>query len=120
MIDRELQKQQFTQDNIPTRLGKLANQLNRIYSLSHDSTQADLVKSLINESRYFIEWTAPEMDIDLAAELVDLMRFLTRWLAHWEEINNDNEVKNQTSQQLTNWTERVLQISELSANLTPQ
>jgi hypothetical protein len=52
------------QDDIPTCLRTLGTHLAKIQSFSIDSTDYNFVINLIRESQYFIEWTAPEMDID--------------------------------------------------------
>jgi hypothetical protein len=41
---------------------------------------------------------------------------LTRWLFKWEQIWNDKEARNQVNQELGNWNDRVLQISQLTVN----
>lgn len=105
----------FVQDSIPVRLGKLATNLARINQLFSDSTHEDVVKSLIRETMYFLEWIAPDIDIDNACELANLGRFLTRWLFNWEQAWNDTDAKNQIIQELGIWSDSVLQMSKLPA-----
>ncbi|BBD70399.1 hypothetical protein NIES4072_67650 [Nostoc commune NIES-4072] len=50
-------------------------------------------------------------DIDRACELVDLVRLLTRWLFHWDDIWTDAEQKQSASAQISYWLQRVLEIS---------
>ncbi len=64
MTNWSVQQTHFVQDDIPTRLRTLGTHLAKIQSFSIDSTDYNLVINLIRESQYFIEWTAPEMDID--------------------------------------------------------
>ncbi|MDF5729836.1 MAG: hypothetical protein PUP92_17950 [Rhizonema sp. PD38] len=74
--------------------------------------------SVPKESRYFIEWTVPDMvllDIDQAAELVDLGRVLTHWLFNREKIWSDATEKSKAIQLADDWFERVLQISLLQS-----
>ena len=63
---------------------------------------------------YFLEWIAPDVEFDYAFELANLGRFLTRWLFKWEQIWNDKEARNQVNQELGNWNDRVLQMSQLT------
>ncbi|MEH2431759.1 MAG: hypothetical protein V7K26_30570, partial [Nostoc sp.] len=58
------EQETFVQDSIPVRLGKLVTNLARINQLFSDSTHEDVVKSLIRETMYFLEWIAPDIDID--------------------------------------------------------
>ncbi|AHJ31206.1 hypothetical protein [Nodularia spumigena] len=39
---------------------------------------------------------------------------MTCWLFKWEQIWNDKEAINQVNQELGNWNDRVLQISQLT------
>lgn len=50
-------------------------------------------------------------DIDRAAEFVDLVRVLTRWLFKWDTIWSDATEKLSAAQQTENWLKRVLEIS---------
>lgn len=115
MTDFSLKQQSFVQDDIPTRLGYLAVNLSQIKTLWLEGLHQDSIIQLVKESRYFIEWIVPDMvvadDIDQAAELVDLVRVLTRWLFKWDTIWSDATEKLYAAQQTKNWLKRVLEIS---------
>jgi hypothetical protein len=115
MIEVTPKQQIFMQDDVTTRLHHLATHLSQIQSLWTQGSSEDLILALVNESRYFIEWTVPDMviadDIDRACELVDLVRLLTRWLFHWDNIWTDAEQKQSASVQISYWLQRVLEIS---------
>ncbi|RAM53102.1 MAG: hypothetical protein C6Y22_03190 [Hapalosiphonaceae cyanobacterium JJU2] len=113
MTDWTKKQERFLQDDIPNRLGHLAANLARIKSFSDDVTHRDLVANLVKESRYFIEWTVPQMDIDQAAELVELGRTLTRWLFNWEKIWSDVTALTQVMGEVGSWSQRVLDMSGL-------
>ncbi|MCC5611162.1 hypothetical protein LC612_31505 [Nostoc sp. CHAB 5834] len=115
MIEVTPKQQIFMQDDVTTRLRRLATHLSQIQSLWTQGSSEDLILALVDESRYFIEWTVPDMvkadDIDRACELVDLVRLLTRWLFHWDNIWTDAEQKQSASQEISYWLQRVLEIS---------
>ncbi|MBC6432182.1 hypothetical protein FM036_16010 [Nostoc sp. HG1] len=115
MIEVTPKQQIFMQDDVPTRLRRLATHLSQIQSLLTQGSSENLILALVDESRYFIEWTVPDMvkadDIDRACELVDLVRLLTRWLFHWDNIWTDAEQKQSASLQASYWLQRVLEIS---------
>ncbi|QLE53414.1 hypothetical protein FD724_36495 (plasmid) [Nostoc sp. C057] len=115
MIEVTPKQQIFMQDDVTTRLRRLATHLSQIQSLWTQGSSEDLILALVDESRYFIEWTVPDMvkadDIDRACELVDLVRLLTRWLFHWDNIWTDAEQKQSASAQISYWLQRVLEIS---------
>jgi hypothetical protein len=104
----------FIKDDVSTRFKNLMYHLTQIQSLSKDAANHDVVKSLIRETMYFIEWIAPDVEFDHAFELANLGRFFTRWLFKWEQIWNDTEARNQVNQELGNWNDRVLQMSQLA------
>lgn len=115
MIEVTPKQQIFMQDDVTTRLRRLATHLSQIQSLWTQGSSEDVILALIDESRYFVEWTVPDMvkadDIDRACELVDLVRLLTRWLFHWDNIWTDTEQKQSASAQISYWLQRVLEIS---------
>ncbi|MEH2374137.1 hypothetical protein [Nostoc sp.] len=115
MNDFVSKEQSFVQNDVPTRLHYLAAHLSQIESLWTQPSSQELMLPLVKESRYFIEWTVPDMvkadDIDRACELVDLVRLLTRWLFHWDNIWTDAEQKQSASLQTSYWLQRVLEIS---------
>ncbi|MEH2030284.1 MAG: hypothetical protein V7K67_11520 [Nostoc sp.] len=115
MTDFTLKQQSFVQNDIPTRLGHLAANLSQIKTLWLEGSHQDPIIHLVKESRYFIEWIVPDMvkadDIDRAAELVDLVRVLTRWLFKWDTIWSDATEKLSAAEQTENWLKRVVEIS---------
>ncbi|WP_341529961.1 hypothetical protein WKK05_11975 [Nostoc sp. UHCC 0302] len=116
MIEVTPEQQIFMQDDVKTRLHHLANHLEQIQSLWTEASSQELILDLIKQSRYFLEWTVPDMvkadDIDRACELVDLGRILTRWLFHWDEIWTDAQQKQSAAGQTQVWLRRVLEIAD--------
>ena len=74
-------------------------------------TNSDLAVSLIRESQFFIEWTASQMDIDQAAELVEMGRVVAHWKLNWEKICLDAISLAPVNQEAGIWSERVLEMS---------
>jgi len=54
-------------------------------------TNRELVECLIDESKFFIEWTASEAAIEVASELVELQAQLACWHRQWAGIWADAE-----------------------------
>lgn len=104
----------FIRNDVYIRLNNLNSHLTQIQSLSKDPGNNEIVKSLIRETMYFIEWIAPDVEFDHAFELANLGRFLTRWLFSVESWNN-TDIKNQFIQELDNWNDRTLEMSKLLA-----
>lgn len=94
-----LDKEHFQQHDISTRLTHLAAHLTQIQSLTNNKAPKDEIAGKMRQILYFIEWTVPslvEIDVDQAAELVDLGRTIARWQHNWNKVcaeaKNDSEI----------------------------
>lgn len=106
-------RERYLRDNLPTRLGGLAANLSRIKSFAAHDTSRDVVESLIDESKFFIEWTAAQAEHHAAAELVELQVQLARWQHRWATIWADPAQRRQVAEQSRAWSARVLEMSGL-------
>lgn len=57
MKDWSIIRECYLRDELPTRLGGLAANLARIKSFSSHPADRELVESLLEESKFFIEWS---------------------------------------------------------------
>ncbi|MGH7362640.1 MAG: hypothetical protein ACREJ7_02590 [Candidatus Methylomirabilales bacterium] len=101
-------------ETFPVRLGGLAANLARVKSFSDHPGHGDVVEGLLDESKFFIEWTAPEAGLDVQAELVQLQLQLARWQRAWANIWADPRRRTAVAEQAGAWSERVLEMSGLS------
>lgn len=113
MKDLERIHTRFMRDPIPLRLAGLAADLARISSSARRTTGAAQVMEMIEESRYFIEWTAGEIAVDQAAELVDIQVMLTVWKHAWLEAQASQSQRTLLSLQAKKWSDQVLGYSGL-------
>ncbi|NJR61003.1 MAG: hypothetical protein HC769_20545 [Cyanobacteria bacterium CRU_2_1] len=83
-------KTQYLQHDVSTQLGRLVENLTQIKVLAQAGTEEQLTQDLIRESQFFIEWVVPNLNLDttleLATELVELQRQLSRWKLHWSTL----------------------------------
>jgi hypothetical protein len=105
--------ERYLRDGVPTRLGGLAANLGRIRSFAAHGASGEVVESLMDESAYFIEWTASEAQINVAAELIELQVLLARWRRSWKRIREDPTLLNQVAEEAGTWSQRVLELSGL-------
>lgn len=63
-------------DPLPIRLAGLAAELRRVSSSAKREGGAGSVAEMLEESQYYIEWTAAEAEIEISAELVDMQRLI--------------------------------------------
>jgi hypothetical protein len=111
--DRSAVQERYLRDALPTRLGGLAANLSRIKSFAAHDASRDAVESLIDESKYFIEWTAADAEIQTAAELVALQIHLAQWQCNWSRIWADPEQRRGLAEDSAVWSRRVLELSGL-------
>jgi hypothetical protein len=106
-------KERYMRDDLPRRLGGLAANLARISSSARHSGGAESVARMLEESRYFIEWTAAETEPEVAAELVDIQMMLSLWRSAWPEAQHNHLQRTLLSFSAKKWADRVLQYSGL-------
>jgi hypothetical protein len=115
MRDWNALKERYLRDELPIRLGNLASNLARIKSRCQNSANGELVESLLQESKLFIEWTAKDAEVEIAAELVELQVQLACWQYSWARIWEDAEQRKRVAQETKIWSEKVLNMSGLLA-----
>jgi hypothetical protein len=114
MFDQiEKKKARYLQDATDIRLGGIAANLARVRSFGRDPDNSKSVIFLLRETRFFIDWTAPDVSLEIAIELRDLQRLITRWLIAWEHIWTDETERQIVLQTAKDWSDRLLQRSGL-------
>ena len=116
MKDRAVVQERYLRDSVPIRLGGLAANLLRIKSFAGHADNRAVVEGLLDESKFFIEWTARDTDIDAAAELVEIQIQISRWQRSWTKIWADPIQRSQVAEQTRVWSDRVLELSGLLTN----
>jgi len=115
MRDWNALKLRYLRDELPIRLGNLASNLARIKSRCQNPANRDLVEGLLQESKLFIEWTAKDAEVEIAAELVELQIQLACWQYSWTRIWEDAEQRIKVAEAASIWSEKVLNMSGLLA-----
>lgn len=113
MKDWSLIRERYMRDPLPVRLGGLAANLSRIKSFSAHDESRDTVASLIDESKMFIEWIAPQAEINTAAFMVDVQIQLALWQLRWDKIWKDANERKQLAEKSDAWSKQILEISGL-------
>jgi hypothetical protein len=108
-------RERYLRDELPTRLGGIAANLARVSTFSRNPGNKEAVNRLLDESKFFIEWTAGEATVETAAELVELQVQLARWQRRWDEIWEDAPWRMEVAESARGWSNRVLQASGLLA-----
>ena len=113
MKDYTAIQERYMRDGLPIRLGGLAANLRRVQSFTKNDANRDIVEGMLDESKHFIEWTAAEVDIEKAAELVELQIQLARWQYKWHDIWIDPVRRREVVERSGRWSDRVLELSGL-------
>lgn len=111
MINLDSLRQRCLKDSISVRLAGLAANLLRIANFSKNVNHREVVSNIVNESKWFIEWIAPELEVERAAELVKLQLLLVSWDFQSHERWQFEEWRSSLAAQARAWSERILQLS---------
>jgi len=88
MINRDRKRERYLRDTLSVRLTGLAADFERIASSARHPSGAASVVEMLEESQYYIEWTAAEAEPQVAAELVDIQRMIVAKRCAWLEAKN--------------------------------
>lgn len=113
MNDLAERQTRYLRYELPVRLGNLAPTLAHIGSYAKGGKNPQAVARLLGESRFFIEWTAADADVEVAAELVEMRVRLSWWYHHWQEVQTQPAQITQITEQVRAWSDRVLDLSGL-------
>ena len=103
----------YLRDSLPVRLGGISADLARIASFAPLEDNWKVVQSLLEESKFFIEWTASEASLEEKSFLVELQVQLALWHRDWAEIHTNSNEREKLSQQASLWSQKVLEMSGL-------
>jgi len=113
MKDWNALRERYLSDLLPDRLGGLSANLARIKTLTGKAISKNTIEYLIRESKFFIEWTAMDTDIDTTVELVELQLQLALWQLRWTKIWADPAQRMEVAEQAKIWSDRILARSGL-------
>jgi hypothetical protein len=105
MSNLEIIKKRFLKEDLTKRLGGIASNLARLKSFSQMPNNKKAISDLIEESKFFIEWTAPEASLDIQQELINIQR----QLALYQYSGKQKEIVRSADK----WAQRILKISGL-------
>jgi hypothetical protein len=103
----------YMRDPLPVRLGGLAATLGRISSNARQAESPVEVAALLDEAKHYIEWTAAEAEVEVAADLVDMQRLITYWQKVWKTGSGSHDLRILLSIQAKTWSEKTLEFSGL-------
>jgi hypothetical protein len=108
MKNLERIKTRYLKDPWPTRLAGIAADLGRVSSSARHTTGSESVAQMLEESQYFIEWTAAELDPEVAGELVNIQVLIALWRRAWPEAQHQPQQRTILSVQAKTWADQIL------------
>jgi hypothetical protein len=111
MKDLSAIRARYMHDPLPVRLGGLAADLARIASFSQNPANLAPVADLMREAAHFIEWCAPESELESQVTLLELQRHLARWRMRLSQRFPDQTWRDQVIAEAQRWSQRVLEMS---------
>jgi len=105
--------QRYLKDDVPTQIGGIAANLARVGSFSRNLKNREVVFGLLDESKYFVEWCAPNAEVDQAARLVELQIQLALWQFDWDALWPNSEARQKMAEMSLKWSDEVLELSGL-------
>ena len=115
MANREKLRERYLRDPLPRRLGGLAATFGRISSAARESSDPMTVARLLEEAKYFIEWTAADAEPETAAELISMQTLINLWLRAWNDASQHREQRILLSVQAKHWSDRAIDFSGLGS-----
>jgi hypothetical protein len=107
-------KTQYLQHDVSTQLGRLVENLTQIKAVAQAGTEEQRAQDLIRESQFFIEWIVPNLNLEttleLATELVELQRQLSRWKLQWATLWSNPGDRLQVSADAHKWSDRCMSL----------
>lgn len=95
-------KKRFLKDKLAVQLGSIAANLARVDSFSRMQNNKKVIADLIEESKFFIEWAAPQASLNIQEELVSLQLKLALYPIKKDAVNSAGK-----------WAQRLIKLSGL-------
>lgn len=113
MKNLEAIRTRYLQQDKARRIGGLAANLARVASFSDKPSNFKAVETLIEESKFLIEWIAPECSLEVQTKLSELQIQLSLWHLKFPEINLNPESLKNLITQASDWSKELLKMSGL-------
>lgn len=113
MNDLKRIKERFLKDSISVRLGGLASNLSRIKSFTSEDDNYEAVKSILEESKFFIEWSAQETNYETAADLIKFQIQLSLWQRNLKMLWSIKDERQKIASEAHSMSQKILKMSGL-------
>ena len=102
-------RDRYLRDPLPVRLGGIAADLARVVSCAVNPKNHEAVTSLLEESKWFAEWAAPEASLETQEVLAELQVQVALWQCRWMRGKPEASMTAQAQA----WSDRLLELAGL-------
>lgn len=106
-------RERYLKEPFNRRLGHLATDLARISSFLDNSKNTKIVSDILEESKFFIEWTASEAPFYIQEFFSEIQPKLALWQRHLLNQGYNYRLIKELKSAAKNWSDRLIKISSL-------
>jgi len=107
-------QERYLKEPFNMRLGHLASDLARISNFLENSLNINAVGDILEEAKFFIEWTAPEAALQVQILLSEMQSRLALWHRHFLYQKNTSVEIEEIKKTTMNWSIELIEISGLA------
>ena len=115
MNNLNLIKERYLKEPFNRQLGHLASDLARIASFLENSMNKKAVEGILEESKFFIEWTAPDAPSHIQAFLSEIQCRLALYHHHFLVQKEDVAEIKSLKKNAKGWSVKLMELSGLLA-----
>jgi len=108
-------KKRYLREPFNRRLGHLASDLMRIAGFLDNVKNRKAVMDILEESKFFIEWAAPDAPLHIQELFSDMQSRLALWHRHLLMMREDPKEIAELTKSARHWSLRLVQLSGLIA-----
>jgi hypothetical protein len=106
-------RERFVRFRFAVQLGNIASGLASLDNYISDPLPQEVITSVLEESKFFVNWALLGADLPQQFELAVLQQRLIQWQLHWAEIGSDPVQRAAVAAEAHQWSDRILAMSGL-------
>jgi len=115
MDNFEERKERFLREPFNRRLGHLASDLMRVSGFLDNIKNRKVVTDILEESKFFIEWAAPDAPLHIQELFSEIQSRLALWHRHLLMAKEDPKEIEELAKNTKRWSAQLVQFSGLLA-----
>lgn len=113
MNNLEQIKERYLKEPFDKKLGHLASDLFRINTFLTHNSNIKVIEDIVEESKFFIEWLAPEAPYNIQEFLSQMQSKLALWHYHLVQNKSMQDELRDLKTITVSWSENLLELSGL-------